>query len=117
MEDNLISLLESLGYPVMRQGSLGENQAYPDTFLTFWCNSDDGHSFYDDETVSAVSEYSVFCYSTSPSLAYSVLDSARALLKQNGWIITQRGADAASDEITHIGRQMSVQYLLYANNL
>ena len=47
MEDNLISLLESLGYPVMRHGSLGENQAYPDTFLTFRCNSDDGHSFYE----------------------------------------------------------------------
>ena len=30
MEDKLIELLETFGYPVIRQGSLGEDESYPD---------------------------------------------------------------------------------------
>ena len=30
MEDKLIEILESYGYPVRRQGSLAENEEYPD---------------------------------------------------------------------------------------
>lgn len=113
MEDTLITLLETLGYPVIRQGSLPPNQAYPDTFITFWNSTEDGQSFYDNETASIVYQYSVNVYSTAPDTAYSVLESARTALKSAGWIITQRGHDAASDEITHIGRGFEVSYLQY----
>ena len=113
MEDTLIQLLESLNYPVIRQGSLSPSAAYPDTFLTFWNTTEDGHSFYDNDTVSVVYQFRVSVYSTSPALAYSVLDTARTLLRTNGWIIATSGYDVASDEITHIGRGMDVQYLKY----
>lgn len=113
MEDTLITLLETLGYPVIRQGSLPPNQAYPDTFITFWNRTEDGQSFYDNATASIVYLYDVNVYSTAPDTAYSVLESARAALKSAGWIITQRGYDAASDEITHIGRGFRAAYLQY----
>ena len=54
MEDTLIQLLESFGYPVIRQGSLPADQAYPDTFFTFWNSTEDGQSFYDNGTASVV---------------------------------------------------------------
>lgn len=111
MEDTLISLLSTLGYPVIRQGSLPPNTAYPDTFLTFWNSSEDGESFYDNQTASAAHDFDVNVYSNNPTTAYSVLESARALLKSNGWIITSRGFDVPSDEITHIGRGFTVAYL------
>lgn len=111
MEDTLIALLESLGYPVMRQGSLPPNVAYPDTFLTFWNSSEDGESFYDNQTAAATYDFDVNVYSSNPTTTYSVLESARAILKLNGWIITSRGFDVASDEITHIGRGFTVAYL------
>ncbi|MFR7662245.1 MAG: hypothetical protein ACLUZ0_04030 [Coprococcus sp.] len=44
MEDQLIQLLETFEYPVIRQGSLPEDEVYPDSFFTFWNNdSPDRH--------------------------------------------------------------------------
>ncbi len=113
MEDSLISILETLKYPVIRQGSLPPDQAYPATFITFWNRTEDGQSFYDNETASVVYLFDVNVYSTSPDTAYSVLESARTALKAAGWIITERGYDARSDEITHIGRGLRTVYLEY----
>lgn len=110
MEDALITILEGFKYPVFRQGSLGDNP-YPDTFFTFWGSNEVEHSAYDNQTESVDYTYSVFVYSTSPSTAYDLLAQARGALKEAGWIIATRGFDAASDEITHVGRGMIIYYL------
>ena len=111
MEDELIRILEALKYPVIRQGSLSPENPYPETFFTFWNTDETGQSFYDNETMSAAYVYNVFAYSTNPSLAYELIRTARGLFKSGGWIITDRGFDAQSDEITHVGRGMSVAFL------
>lgn len=111
MEDTLITLLESFGYPVIRQGSLAPNQKYPTTFFTFWCNSEIGHSFYDDEAVNVDYDFDVNVYSIDPDLIYSLLKQARILLRQNGFVTPDRGHDVMSDEITHTGRGMEVLVL------
>lgn len=113
MEDTLIALLETFKYPVIRQGSLAPDEPYPDTFFTFWCTSEDGESFYDNDAASVSYDYYVNVYSTSPNTVYTLLESARTLLRENGWITVQRGFDIASDEITHTGRGMEVEYLKY----
>lgn len=113
MEDTIITLLSTLGYPVMRQGSLAANQQYPPTFITFW-GHDDGQAFYDNDEICAVYVFFVNVYSDDPATAYSTLDSVRILLKQNGWTITLRGRDVPSDEVTHIGRGCEVCYMQYA---
>lgn len=113
MEDNLIQLLESFGFPVIRQGSLAPNEAYPDTFFTFWNNEEAGQSYYDNQEVSATYDYDVNVYSSNPDQTYGLLDGARTLLLKNGWIVAQRGYDVASDEITHTGRGMEVIFLQY----
>lgn len=111
MEDALITLLETFKYPVIRQGSLGEDEAYPNTFFTFWNNSEDGDSAYDNETVKIIHDFNVNVYSTDPDTVYSLLRNARDLLKTNGWIPISMGYDIASDEITHTGRGMEVSYI------
>ena len=113
MEDQLIQLLESFGYPVIRQGSLAPEQAYPDTFFTFWNAGEDGQSFYDNDTVSVVHIFRIAVYSISPVTAYSALAEARTMLRENGWIIRTRGYDVKSDEQTHIGRGMTVEFLQF----
>lgn len=113
MEDTLIELLQSFGYPVIRQGSLAPEEAYPNTFFTFWCNLEEEQSAYDDNTVSVVYDFYVNVYSTSPTTVYSLLHEARKLLKSNGWQSPDRGHDIASDEITHTGRGMEVTFLKY----
>ncbi len=111
MEDILINLLKTFNVPVIRQGSLAPDQAYPDTFFTFWNNDESEHSAYDNETANVDYDFDVNIYSTNPDTAYSLLKQARELLKQNGWIIATRGYDVSSDEITHVGRGMEILYL------
>lgn len=115
MEDTLIGILKSFKIPVIRQGSLPTDEEYPKTFFTFWNNDEEGESFYDNKTSSVLYDFSVNCYSTDPALAYELLRNARALLLENGWIITDRGYDVSSDEITHVGRGMNVMYLELQN--
>lgn len=111
MEDNLINTLEIFGLPVIRQGSLAPDETYPDTFFTFWNNSESGQSFYDNETATVVYDYAVNVYSTDPDKVYGLLKQARKELKENGWTIYRRGYDIASDEITHVGRGMEIIFL------
>lgn len=115
MEDKLIELLQSICPIVIRQGSLGPNEPYPDTFFTFWNNDENEQSAYDNDTVSVVYNFDVNCYSTDPTAAYELLRNARKLLKQHGFVIPSRGYDVTSDENTHIGRGMNVLKLNYEN--
>ena len=111
MEDTLISILETFKVPVMRQGSLPPDEAYPPTFLTFWNTDESEHSPYDNETAITENAFSVYVYSNDPTTTYSLLAQVRAAVKAAGWIIITRGYDVASDEITHTGRGMDINYL------
>ena len=111
MEDQLIELLQSLGYGVYRQGSFNEDQRYPDSFFTYWNTESPDHANYDNEDYKTDWAFDVNFYSVDPDLTYSVLARARILLKQNNWIVPSRGYDVYSDEATHTGRGMQALYL------
>ena len=111
MEDNLIKLLESFGYPVFRQGSLVENEPYPPTFFTFWNNGEWEQKAYDNKTIAIIVDFDVNVYADYPETVYNLLNEARTLLKSNGYQIPDRGHDLASDVETHTGRGINVTYL------
>lgn len=111
MEDLLIELLESFGYPVIRQGSLKADEEYEDHFFTFWENDSYDGSHYDNDATSNVHNYDVNFYSIDPAMTYSMLKEAKKLLKQNSFVISGDGHDVGSDEPTHTGRGMNVLYL------
>lgn len=115
MENSLIELLESFGYPVMRQGSLAPDESYPNTFFTFWNNDEIGESYYDNDVISINYSFSVSIYSIDPLIAYNLLRQAKTLLKSNGWIVPEFGYDVPSDEITHVGRGMQIEFLNFEN--
>lgn len=104
MEDNLIEILSSFGFPVFRQGSLTEDEPYPANFFTFWNNDSPDHAYYDNKEYGTAWDFDVNFYSNNPENTYSVLSQARTKLKDSGWIISGRGYDLASDEPTHTGR-------------
>lgn len=112
MEDLLIEILETFGYPVMRQGSLGDDP-YPESFFTFWNNDSIDGNHYDNEEISIVNYYDVNFYSSDPELIYTTIRSTRKLLKQNGFIVSGDGYDVLSDEPTHTGRGINVTYNNY----
>ena len=110
MEDLLISVLETLGYPVKLQGSLLPDESYPDSFFTFWNDSADGTSFYSNDEGAILWSYSLNFYSTDPLLVNSKLMEAKRLLRNVGWIVSGAGYDVPSDEATHTGRGISLLY-------
>lgn len=110
MEDLLISVLETLGYPVRLQGSLLDDEPYPDSFFTFWNDSADGSGFYSNDETSILWSYSVNFYSNDPLLVNSKLMEAKRLLKASGFIVTGAGYSVMSDEVTHTGRGIEALY-------
>ena len=111
MEDKLIDILASLGYPVILQGSLLADEPYPDHFFTFWNRSSSGRSYYDNCETSTVYNFDVNFYSIDPELVYSKLREAKEKLKGAGFVVSGDGYALKSDEPTHDGRGMTVIYL------
>lgn len=125
MEDKLIEIMTAVlleagiitaatpaeEVPIFRQGSLGEDDKYPDTFLTFWNSAESELTAYSNETATVVWRFDANVYSTSAATVYSLARSLRAAMKAAGWQTPDRGHDVGSDEITHTGRGISVTYI------
>ena len=113
MEDALIALLEALKYPVYRQGSMSDKEAYPPTFITFWNTGSPDHAHYNNDNYGTVWSYNVYVYSTDPSVIYTVIAAIRSSLKAAGWSVPSQGQDVASDYETHTGRSIECSYLAF----
>ncbi len=111
MKEELIELLETFGYPVRLQGSLTEQEVYPQSFFTFWNNDSYDNSHYDNHAISYTWDFDINFYSTDPELVNTMLLRAKALLISNGFIISGKGYDIASDEPSHTGRGMHALYV------
>lgn len=111
MVESLIELLESLEYPVYRHGSMQDDEAYPDTFFTFWNVSTKDALVYDNGARATIWHFYVNVYSNNPSTTYTLLGEAVEALKEEGWLVEGKGRDLASDEPTHTGRGIDVFYL------
>lgn len=107
MKDLLIQILQTFGFPVFLQGSLSQDEAYPDSFFTFWNNDSYDGDHYDNDAIYYVWNFDVNFYSTDPALVNEMLLQAKNKLKANGFIISGKGYDVASDEPTHTGRGMN----------
>lgn len=110
MEDLLIKILSEFGYPVKLQGSLGENEKYPEHFFTYWENEGEEEAHYDNTARADVYDYDVNFYSEDTEKAYVKLREAKTKLVERGFTVPGNGYSVASDEPTHIGRGMHVFY-------
>lgn len=112
MEDRLIELLESFGFDVFRQGSLAEEEPYPDSFFTYWDNDSNDANYYDNKAINTIYDYDINFYSTSPAKAFKKLKEAIELLKSEGFIISGDGYGVVSDEESHTGRGFNAIYMI-----
>lgn len=108
MKNLLIETLESLGFPVKLQGSIQEDEKYPDSFFTYWNNDTEDNNHYDNKTTSYTWDFDVNFYSVNPTLVNTKLELAKQELEKVGFIIDGKGHDLASDEPTHTGRGINV---------
>ncbi|MCI8518669.1 MAG: hypothetical protein HFJ51_00600 [Clostridia bacterium] len=111
MEELLVQLIETLGYPIIKQGTIGIDEEYPESFFTFWNNETLGNTFYDNKENSVIWYFDLNFYSSNPELVYKELMRAKELLNQHGFIIYGKGHDVKSDEITYTGRGIDVKII------
>lgn len=109
VKKHLIETLDKFGYPVFLQGSLSDDDKYPDSFFTFWNNGTE--CYYMDNVVKATMwDFDLNFYSSNPETVNMVLLQARKLLKSAGFTVQGKGYDVISDEPTHTGRGINIFY-------
>lgn len=113
VKEKLIAELKKFGYPVYLQGTLGAEDAYDPSFITFWTEDVPENSHYDDDATSFAWNFSVMFYSSDPTLVNTVPETIRKALKQAGFIPQGKGRDVPSDEPTHTGWATDYNYIEY----
>lgn len=111
MKTLLIDTLEKLGYPVYLQGTMPEDEEYPESFITFFTNDSDDAAHFDNEPVGVAWQYQVIFYSSDPHLVSNVPKDIRVNMRRAGFIPQGYGRDIPSDEPTHTGWAMEFYYL------
>lgn len=110
MKNKLINALVGCGFvegkTLFLQGTLKPEEAYPETFITFWANSTDSNAHYDNKEISVDWSFSVILYSANPATVNTKPNEIRAALKAAGFIPQGKGQDTPSDEQTHTGWAM-----------
>ena len=114
-EDILIQTLEVFSLPVMRQGSMEEDEEYPESFFTFWNNYTEETEHYNNESHAEKTSFDVNFYSDNPTEVYGRLREAKRELKAAGFVITDAGHDVGSDIETHTGRGIEVEIIIKTN--
>lgn len=115
MKQKLIKALSAFGFPVYLQGTLNPEEAYPQTFITFFVDSTDDNGHFENKTNSVNWSFSVILYSNDPEIVNTKPDEIRAALKAVGFIPQGKGNDVMSDEPTHTGWAMDFVIVEYFN--
>lgn len=110
MKQKLIETIEELGYQIFLQGSLLQDEKYPDSFFTFW-NFQGDESYYNNESKKCVWGFWLYFYSNNPKLVETEMLKAKKLLKENNFIVAGQPTDTGSDEITHTGNMLEIYYI------
>ena len=111
MKNLLINTISEFGYPIMLQGSMDKNEKYPDHFFTFWNNETYDNSHYDNKANNYTWDFDLNFYSIDPKLVNTILVEAKEKLIKVGAVVSGKGYDVASDEPTHTGRGINVQFI------
>lgn len=112
MKDLLISVLETIcPNNVFLQGTLNGDESYPESFITFWVDSTDDNSHYDNGVHSIDWSFSVIFYSSNPELIQTKAAEIRTKLIAAGFIADGRGNDMPSDQPSHTGWAMDFSYV------
>lgn len=107
----LYGTLEAQGLPVYLQGSMADDESYPEQFITYQNIATDGGMYYDNREGVVVWSYNVAIYATRPDVAQSTLMKVRDELRALDFVASGAGHDMISDEPTHTGRGLDVLYV------
>ena len=113
MQDVMNLLYETfndMGYEYFRQGSLKDDQPYPNSFFTYWNVESELLAQYDNVARAKAYSIQVYFYTDDSSIIYTTFDELLEKLEQRGFILEDDGWDIPSDVETHIGRTTMISY-------
>lgn len=110
LENVLNKYEEETQTPYFRQGSLVNTDDLPKTFITFWNTTTPESSFYDDEAHSAIWTWTIYFYTTDPSIIYSAPSRFLELARAEGFILQGRANDIPSGIEGYVGRYLTLKY-------
>lgn len=107
----LIDCVSGFGFPVFLQGSIADDEAYPDSFFTYWNNETESLNYYDNEETQIIWDFDLNFYTNAPETIDSTIAQAKQQLKAAGFIVGGAGYDVLSDEPSHTGRGINPIYI------
>lgn len=114
VKDKLISLIEPLGFvageTIFLQGTLGQDEAYPSSFFTFF-NSETEEMYADNVVYQSIWYIELNYYSNDPTSVNTMFDTLKPILVANGFQVQGKGFDVPSDEPSHTGRGINITYI------
>ena len=96
---------------IFLQGSMSDDDSYPDKFFTFFVNQTFDNAFYDNSETQTIWDLDLNFYSNDPAEVNTVFRTIKSTLKSAGFIVDGLGYDVASDEPTHTGRGINLIYI------
>lgn len=102
---------EAFHLPIYLQGSMSDDEVYPDSFFTFWNNDTSDEEFYDNTETQTIWDFDLNFYSNDPVLVNTVILQAKTLLKGVGFIPDGSGYDVVSDQPSHSGRGINLLFI------
>lgn len=104
--DELFTVLDALGLPYFRQGSLTDE--YPASFFTFWNIESPSLRHRDNEEKEYAEIISVCFYTNDATLIYSEMEKFIAAAKEAGFIVHGHARDTDADKDNYYGRYVLV---------
>lgn len=105
---DLKDIFELIDVPIYRQGSLAENEEYPDeTFCTYWMRSDDLNDWYDNRPMKREIVCDINIYSNDYDTMSQKIQKIRDDCIKND-IVTSGIHDLASDDANYTGQGVTV---------
>jgi hypothetical protein len=111
--EELFALLDEIGYPYFRQGSMSDKDYKPE-FFTYWNIDTTNDSFYDNNETRYIEYIQVGLYTNNARSVYTLMDDFIERAKNRGFVIVGRPQDANADKTEYFGR---VCYLRKINKI
>lgn len=105
---NLKDIFELIDVPIYRQGSLADDEEYPDeTFCTYWMRADDLDDWYDNRPRKRKIVCDINIYSNDYDTMSQKIQKIRDDCIEND-IVTSSIRDLASDDANYTGQGITV---------
>lgn len=106
--EELFALLNEIGLPYFRQGSLSDPGDYPPSFFTYWNIDTPSLRFRDNNEKEYAEIISICFYTNDPALVYTQMNDFISRAKDAGFI-TGRANDTSADRSDYYGRFVRIQ--------